>query len=67
MWFQVTRYLGYASLQDYFPTMEIRPNPECVNRLCRSSQATFQVRGHNSKLAMLASRLWKGAATPFVG
>lgn len=39
---QVTRYLGYASLQDYFPTMAIRPNPECVNSLCCRAQAAFK-------------------------
>ena len=36
---QVTRYLGYSSLKDFFPTMEIRPNPGCANALCARRQA----------------------------
>ncbi len=36
---QVTRYLGYSSLKDFFPTMEIRPNPGCANALCAQRQA----------------------------
>ena len=38
---QVTPYLGYASLKDFFPTMEIRPNPGCANSLCRERQAEW--------------------------
>ncbi|MCD7451098.1 hypothetical protein HAX54_009546 [Datura stramonium] len=26
---QVSRYLGYNALKDYFPTMEMKPNPQC--------------------------------------
>ena len=36
---QVTRYLGYSSLKDFFPTMDIRPNPGCANALCARRQA----------------------------
>ena len=28
------RYLGYNSLKDFFPTMDIKPNPGCTNPLC---------------------------------
>ena len=28
---QVTRYLGYSALKDFFPTMEVFPNPDCDN------------------------------------
>lgn len=28
------RYLGYNSLKDFFPTMDIKPNPACINPLC---------------------------------
>ncbi|KAK2075911.1 hypothetical protein QBZ16_001247 [Prototheca wickerhamii] len=30
----VSRYLGYASLHDFFPSMDIKPNPGCANELC---------------------------------
>ena len=42
---QVTRYLGYSSLQDFFPSMAINPNPGCVNRLCRQAQAAYAASG----------------------
>lgn len=35
---QVTQYLGYSSLTDYFPTMEIKPNPTCDNTACVERQ-----------------------------
>ena len=39
---QVTRYLGYSSLKDFFPSMEIKPNPGCSNPLCIQRQASYQ-------------------------
>lgn len=39
---QVTRYLGYSSLKDFFPTMDIKPNPGCANSLCRNMQQAYQ-------------------------
>ncbi|KAL0026571.1 hypothetical protein WJX77_007264 [Trebouxia sp. C0004] len=39
---QVTRYLGYSSLKDFFPTMDIKPNPGCVNGLCCKMQQAYQ-------------------------
>ena len=38
---QVTQYLGYSSLTDYFPTMEIKPNPTCDNKDCIARQADW--------------------------
>ena len=39
----MTRYLGYASLKDFFPTMEIKANPGCLNPLCVRLQAAYKV------------------------
>eukprot|EP00884_Botryococcus_braunii_P017624 jgi/Botrbrau1/4545/Bobra.60_2s0033.1 len=39
---QVTPYLGYSSLKDFFPTMQIRPNPGCTNSLCVQRQQEWQ-------------------------
>ena len=39
---QVTRYLGYSSLKDFFPTMDIKPNPGCANSACRKMQQAYQ-------------------------
>ena len=41
---KVTRYLGYSSLTDFFPTMDIKPNPSCDNALCRNLQKGYQDR-----------------------
>lgn len=29
---------GYNSLKDFFPTMEMRPNPQCSNFACMERQ-----------------------------
>lgn len=38
---QVSPYLGYNSLKDYFPTMEMRPNPQCSNSACLERQMEY--------------------------
>nr|CAB3446665.1 unnamed protein product [Digitaria exilis] len=38
---QVSPYLGYNSLKDYFPTMEMRPNPQCSNPACVERQKEY--------------------------
>ncbi|XP_022137272.1 ubiquitin-like modifier-activating enzyme 5 isoform X1 [Momordica charantia] len=37
----VSPYLGYNSLKDYFPTMEMRPNPQCSNVACLERQKEY--------------------------
>ncbi|KAF2302652.1 hypothetical protein GH714_000586 [Hevea brasiliensis] len=37
----VSLYLGYNSLKDYFPTMEMRPNPQCSNAACLERQKEY--------------------------
>jgi ubiquitin-like modifier-activating enzyme 5 len=38
---KVSPYTGYASLTDYFPTMQIRANPTCPNARCVEAQRMF--------------------------
>ncbi|XP_027120022.1 ubiquitin-like modifier-activating enzyme 5 [Coffea arabica] len=38
---QVTPYLGYNALKDYFPTMEMKPNPQCSNSACLERQKEY--------------------------
>lgn len=38
---QVTNYLGYNALNDYFPTMKLKPNPQCDDAMCRQRQTEF--------------------------
>ncbi|KAL6175043.1 hypothetical protein ACLB2K_051686 [Fragaria x ananassa] len=37
----VSPYLGYNSLKDFFPTMEMRPNPQCSNFACMERQKEY--------------------------
>jgi ubiquitin-like modifier-activating enzyme 5 len=38
----VSRYLGYSALKDFFPTMEMRPNPQCSNTACLECQREYE-------------------------
>ncbi|KAI5676574.1 hypothetical protein M9H77_07524 [Catharanthus roseus] len=38
---QVTPYLGYNALKDFFPTMEMKPNPQCSNSACLERQKEY--------------------------
>jgi ubiquitin-like modifier-activating enzyme 5 len=35
---KVTQYVGYSALTDFFPTMSMKPNPQCQNSHCRLRQ-----------------------------
>lgn len=35
---QVSRYVGYSALSDFFPRDELRPSLECANNVCRQRQ-----------------------------
>eukprot|EP01018_Ginkgo_biloba_P003495 Gb_10363 [translate_table: standard] len=37
----VSKYLGYNALKDYFPTMEMLPNPQCSNVACLERQQDY--------------------------
>eukprot|EP00249_Psilotum_nudum_P016548 c25878_g1_i2 orf=619-1788(-) len=37
----VSKYLGYSALKDYFPTMEMLPNPQCPNQACLQRQQEY--------------------------
>jgi ubiquitin-like modifier-activating enzyme 5 len=37
----VSPYLGYNSLKDFFPTMEMKPNPQCSNLACLERQKEY--------------------------
>lgn len=38
----VTYYVGYNALQDFFPTMAMKPNPNCDDSYCRKRQKLFK-------------------------
>ncbi|KAF7382680.1 hypothetical protein HZH66_013082 [Vespula vulgaris] len=40
----VTYYLGYNALQDFFPTMVLKPNPNCEDNYCRQRQQEYQAK-----------------------
>eukprot|EP00300_Choanocystis_sp_HF-7_P003625 c12759_g1_i3.p1 GENE.c12759_g1_i3~~c12759_g1_i3.p1 ORF type:complete len:509 (+),score=120.97 c12759_g1_i3:36-1529(+) len=39
---EVSAYLGYNAMQDFFPRMELKPNPECPNKYCVKKQKEYQ-------------------------
>ncbi|XP_052814608.1 ubiquitin-like modifier-activating enzyme 5 [Mya arenaria] len=41
---EVTHYLGYNALQDFFPTMSMKPNETCDDRHCIRRQAEYKKR-----------------------
>lgn len=41
---QVSNYLGYIALKDHFPSMTLKPNPDCTSYWCRKQQAAYQKR-----------------------
>lgn len=41
---QVSYYLGYSALTDFFPTMHLRPNPACGDNFCQQRQADVKAR-----------------------
>lgn len=41
---QVTNYLGYSALTDFFPTMNLKPNPQCDDSNCRLRQKEYAER-----------------------
>ncbi|PAV78816.1 hypothetical protein WR25_00507 [Diploscapter pachys] len=38
---QVSMYLGYNALLDFFPRQEIKPNPHCTERFCQERQKEY--------------------------
>ncbi|XP_077411291.1 ubiquitin-like modifier-activating enzyme 5 isoform X2 [Vanacampus margaritifer] len=39
---QVSYYLGYNAMQDFFPSMAMKPNPQCNDRHCRRQQELYK-------------------------
>ncbi len=39
----VSYYLGYNAMQDFFPTMAMKPNPQCNDSYCRKQQEEYKV------------------------
>lgn len=39
---KVSNYVGYNALEDFFPTQELLPNPQCDDRFCRQRQSEYQ-------------------------
>lgn len=41
---QVSNYLGYNAMIDFFPRMDLRPNPQCDDNWCRQRQEEFNAK-----------------------
>ncbi|KAF0297205.1 Ubiquitin-like modifier-activating enzyme 5 [Amphibalanus amphitrite] len=53
----VTHYLGYSSLQDFFPTMSMKPNPSCDDSYCRHQSGGRDGTGEPEKELVQGVRL----------
>lgn len=51
---EVSNYLGYNALNDYFPKMILKPNPQCDDAMCRQRQAEFAVKPKTAEEALEA-------------
>lgn len=40
---KVSYYLGYNAMQDFFPSMAMKANPQCNDRHCRRQQEEYKV------------------------
>uniref|UniRef100_A0AAY4DIF8 Ubiquitin-like modifier-activating enzyme 5 n=1 Tax=Denticeps clupeoides TaxID=299321 RepID=A0AAY4DIF8_9TELE len=40
----VSHYLGYNAMQDFFPTMSMKANPQCDDKFCRQQQEEYKKR-----------------------
>lgn len=40
----VSYYLGYNAMQDFFPSMAMKANPQCDDRHCRRQQEEFKIK-----------------------
>ncbi|XP_063308231.1 ubiquitin-like modifier-activating enzyme 5 [Pelobates fuscus] len=40
----VSFYLGYNALQDFFPSMAMKPNPQCDDKYCKIQQSEFKLK-----------------------
>lgn len=38
----VSYYLGYNAMQDFFPSMTLKPNPACEEKICHQRQREYQ-------------------------
>lgn len=41
----VSYYLGYNAMQDFFPSMAMKANPQCNDSYCRRQQEEYKVGG----------------------
>lgn len=41
---EVSNYLGYNAMIDFFPKMDLKPNAQCSDRFCRQRQQEFNAR-----------------------
>lgn len=46
----VSNYLGYNALIDFFPKMDLLPNPQCDDPYCRQRQVEYQAKPKKEKI-----------------
>eukprot|EP00294_Goniomonas_avonlea_P008682 CAMPEP_0114548502 /NCGR_PEP_ID=MMETSP0114-20121206/5015_1 /TAXON_ID=31324 /ORGANISM="Goniomonas sp, Strain m" /LENGTH=411 /DNA_ID=CAMNT_0001733095 /DNA_START=15 /DNA_END=1250 /DNA_ORIENTATION=+ len=59
----VSHYLGYNAMKDFFPTMKMKPNPVCTNADCVKRQLEFKEWVAQQKPAAAAVKVEAAAPT----
>ena len=54
----VSYYLGYNAMQDFFPSMALKPNPACEEVVCQQRQREYQVLNFFSVWKILPPDIW---------
>ena len=54
---QVSEYIGYDAMKDHFPSLVLKPNPECTNDQCLRRQQEYQAK--EKELGEMAHPLYK--------
>lgn len=47
---EVSYYLGYNAMSDFFPKMKLKPNPNCEDSFCQSNQVKAAAQGTPDKV-----------------
>ena len=58
---QVSYYLGYNAMNNYFPVEIVKPNVECVGRACRARCSEWKVKGWKPQVWISPAELARDA------
>ena len=54
---EVSEYLGYNAMQDFFPKMPVKPNPDCEEFHCLKRQKEYREKEERRKREQVMNSL----------